>query len=193
MPPRLALGTGDPVLDLVQGGLVLEAGAVHEDADALDEADGAEEEVDGGEEVVLGGDDEAPAGPDQAGGGQGAVLLEGELLGGAGEVGDAGEDEGPLHDGRPEVDRLEADGAVPHPLEPARGGGALGRGGLPPAAGRPLLPAKGAAAEGARAGEEGPSGVGGGGGGSGGGEERPRGAEEGVGGGGSHGWWWCCA
>jgi hypothetical protein len=95
-PPRLTLGTGDLVLDLVQGGLVLEAGAVHQDAGALDDADGAEEEVDGGEEVVLGGDDEAPAGPDQAGGGQGAVLLEGELLGGAGEVGDAGDDEGPL-------------------------------------------------------------------------------------------------
>lgn len=95
-PPPPRLSTGDLVLDLVQGALVLDAGAVHQDAGALDDTDEAEEEVDGGEEVVLGGDDEAPAGPDQAGGGQGAVLLEGELLGGAGEVGDAGEDEGPL-------------------------------------------------------------------------------------------------
>lgn len=85
-----------------------------------------------------------------------------------------------LHDGRPEVNRLEADGAIPHPLEPALGGGALGGGGLPPAA-SPLLPAEGAA-EGSRAGE----GLAGLGGGRCGGEERPGGAEEGVGGGGGH-------
>ena len=86
----------DLVLDLLHDALVLQALAVHEDAGALDDADDAEEEVDGGEEVVLGGDDEAPARPDQAGGRQGAVLLQGEVLGGAGEVGHAGEDEGPL-------------------------------------------------------------------------------------------------
>jgi hypothetical protein len=93
----------DAVLDLDDGvsdGLVLLAAAPHHDAGDLDDADDTEEEVDGGEEVVLGLDDEAPAGPDEAGGRQGAVLLQGELLGGAGEVGDAGEDEGPLQERR---------------------------------------------------------------------------------------------
>lgn len=114
--------------------------APHQDTGDLDDADDAEEEVDGGEQVVLGLDDEAPAGPDDTRGRQGAVLLQGELLGRASEVGDTGDDEGPLHDGRPEVHRLEADGAVPHAPEPADLGGGLllgADGGLPPAA--PLL------------------------------------------------------
>lgn len=93
----------DSLLDLLLGldsgvcdSLVLLAVAPHQDAGDLDDSDDAEEEVDGGEQVVLGLDDEAPAGPDETGGGQGAVLLQGELLGRAGEVGDTGEDEGPL-------------------------------------------------------------------------------------------------
>lgn len=45
---------------------------------------------------VLGLDDHAPARPDGAGGREGGVLREGEGLGWAPEVGDAGEDEGPL-------------------------------------------------------------------------------------------------
>lgn len=76
-----------------------------------------------------------------------------------------------LHDGRPEVHRLEADGAVPHALEPADLLGGLllsAGGGLPPAA--PLLSLLAAEclleARGAR---EGLSGLGCGGGG---GEER---------------------
>ncbi len=40
--------------------------------------------------------DQAPAGPDQACACQSHVLCEGELFGGAVEVGDAGEDEAPL-------------------------------------------------------------------------------------------------
>jgi len=98
----------DSVLDLVlglDGGVsdsldVLLAVAPRQDAGDLDDADDAEEEVDGGEQVVLGLDDEAPARPDEAGGSQGAVLLQRELLGRAGEVGDAGEDEGPLCEDR---------------------------------------------------------------------------------------------
>lgn len=88
----------DGVLDLLDGALdaLLLARIVDQDARDLDDADDAEEEVDCSQEVVLGLDDEAPAGPDEAGGGQGAVLGEGELLGGAAKVGDAGEDEGPL-------------------------------------------------------------------------------------------------
>lgn len=89
----LVLGLDDSVSDSL---VVLLAAAPHHDAGNLDDADDAEEEVDGGEQVVLGLDDKTPAGPDEAGGGQGAVLLQGELLGRAGEVGDAGEDEGPL-------------------------------------------------------------------------------------------------
>ena len=50
-------------------------------------------------QVVLRGDDHAPPRPDEAGGGQGQVLGDGELLDGAGEVGDAGNDEGPLRPG----------------------------------------------------------------------------------------------
>lgn len=91
----LFLGLPDSLSD---GSLVLLAVAPEHDAGDLDDADDAEEEVDGGEQVVLGLDDEAPARPDEAGGGQGAVLLQRELLGGATEVGDAGEDEGPLGD-----------------------------------------------------------------------------------------------
>lgn len=99
-PTRTSLralhGVLDLVLDLFGDGLVVLARLPEEDAGDLDDADDAEEEVDGGQQVVLGLDDEAPAGPDEAGGGQGTVLGEGEFLGGAGEVGDAGEDEGPL-------------------------------------------------------------------------------------------------
>ena len=88
------------VLDLSDGIsnalVLLLAVAPHHDAGDLDDADDAEEEVDGCEQVVLGLDDEAPAGPDEARGRQGAVLLQRELLGRAGEVGDTGEDEGPL-------------------------------------------------------------------------------------------------
>lgn len=89
----LVLGLADGVGDGLD---VFLAAAPGQDAGDLDDADDAEEEVDGGEQVVLGLDDEAPARPDEAGGRQGAVLLQRELLGRAAEVGDAGEDEGPL-------------------------------------------------------------------------------------------------
>lgn len=93
----LLLNLLDLVLNLVHDGrLVVLGRVVEEDARALRDADEAEEEVDGGQEVVLGLDDEAPAGPDEARGRQGAVLGEGEFLGGAGKVGDSGEDERPL-------------------------------------------------------------------------------------------------
>lgn len=62
----------------------------------LDDTHDTEEEVDGGEQHVLGLDNQAPTSPDEARGGQGAVLGEGELLGGAGEIGDTGEDKSPL-------------------------------------------------------------------------------------------------
>lgn len=81
---------------LGDGLVLLLAAAPEHDAGDLDDADYAEEEVDGGKQVVLGLDNEAPARPDEAGGRQGAVLLQRELLGRATEVGDAGEDEGPL-------------------------------------------------------------------------------------------------
>lgn len=90
------LGLVLDLADLVGEGLVLLALAPQQDAGDLDDADDAEEEVDGGEQVVLGLDDEAPARPDDAGSGQGAVLLQRELLGRAAEVGYAGEDDGPL-------------------------------------------------------------------------------------------------
>lgn len=89
----LLLGLNSGVSDSL---VIVLAVAPHQDAGDLDDSDDAEEEVDGGEQVVLGLDDEAPAGPDETRGGQGAVLLQGELLGGAGEVGDTGEDKGPL-------------------------------------------------------------------------------------------------
>jgi hypothetical protein len=91
-----------------------------------------------GLQVVLGGDDEAPPRPDQTGGREGTVLGEGQLLGRAREVGDAGQDERPLHDGGPEVHRLEADGAVPHAREPGLLG-LLGGRALPSATGRGSL------------------------------------------------------
>lgn len=111
------LGIG---LDVLNGALKasLFIGLVLCDSGDLDEADHSEEEVDGGEEVVLGLDDEAPASPDDAGAGQGKVLGEGELLGGTSKVGDAGEDESPLHDRSPKVHSLEADLALPHAIEP---------------------------------------------------------------------------
>lgn len=84
----------------------------------MNETDDSEEEVDSGKEVVLGLDDHAPASPDETGAGQGKVLGEGELLGGACEVGDTGKDESPLHDRSPEVHSLDADLALPHALEP---------------------------------------------------------------------------
>lgn len=131
----------------------------------LDDTHDTEEEVDGGEQHVLGLDNEAPTGPDEAGGGQGAVLGEREFLGGAGKVGDTGEDESPLrssvecqqfglkklselligkpylHYGRPEMHRLETNRAIPHALEPAGLGSGLipSSSALPPLA--PLLAA----------------------------------------------------
>lgn len=51
-------------------------------------------------QVVLGLDDEAPAGPDETGAGEGKVLRQGELLDGAGKVGDASDDEAPLSKGQ---------------------------------------------------------------------------------------------
>lgn len=87
------------------------------DAGYLDDADHSEEEVYGGEtvgvegrqrlvfvyffrkmgrrenivvQVVLGLDDQAPSGPDETGRGEGGVLCEGELLGGARKVRDTG-------------------------------------------------------------------------------------------------------
>jgi len=165
---------GDPA---AVGGVLVLGAAPHEDAGALGDADDAEEEVHGGEEVVLRGDDEAPPGPDEAGGGQSAVLSERELLGRAGKVGHAGQDEGPFHDWGPEVDSLEADRASPHALEPARLGGALAGGGT--AAGRALEPAAGGVAEGCSEGgaRRCCSGA------AGGVEGGPRGAEERCGGG----------
>lgn len=70
-----------------------------QDTSDLHHTDAAEEEVDSSEQVVLWLDDETPAGPDGTGGGQGAVLSEGELLGWAIEVGNTRDDEGPLGDG----------------------------------------------------------------------------------------------
>lgn len=71
-------------------------------------------------QVVLGLDNQAPARPDETRAGQGKVLRKRQLLDGAGKVGDAGNDERPLHDGRPKVHRLDADFTLPHALEPAR-------------------------------------------------------------------------
>lgn len=110
----LLLDVLDDGLDALGGG-----GVVGCDSGDLDEADDAEEEVDGGEEVVLGLDDQAPSGPDEAGAGQGKVLSERELLDGARKVGDAGDDESPLHDRSPEMHSLEANLALPHSVEPA--------------------------------------------------------------------------
>lgn len=62
---------------------------------------------------VTGLDHKAPSGPDQSGGHEGGILGQRQGLGGAGKVSSAGEDETPLHDGSPEVDRLGADGGVP--------------------------------------------------------------------------------
>lgn len=84
-------------------------------------------------QVVLGGNNEAPSRPDQTGSSEGTVLGEGQLLGGTGKVRDTSEDERPLHDGGPEVDGLEANGAVPHAREPRLLG--LGGGALPSATG----------------------------------------------------------
>jgi hypothetical protein len=55
---------------------------------------------------VSGLDDQAPSGPDEARAGQGKVLGEGELLGGAREVGDAGDDESPLRDESVYISRI---------------------------------------------------------------------------------------
>lgn len=60
----------------------------------------------GDAQIVLGLDNQAPPRPDQARRGQRRVLCERELLGGARKVGDAGEDEGPFHHGRPVIDLL---------------------------------------------------------------------------------------
>lgn len=86
---------------------------VVKDTGNLDDTNASEEEVDGGEanlvshgnikapgeatiQVVLRRDDHAPAGPDGTGGHKGTVLGQGELLSGALEVGDTGDDECPL-------------------------------------------------------------------------------------------------
>lgn len=108
----LVLGLADSLGDSLV--VVLLAAAPHHDAGDLDDADDAEEEVDGGEQVVLGLDDEAPARPDEARGRQGAVLLQGELLGRATEVGDAGEDEGPLSNWKKRQRKAEGIGARRH-------------------------------------------------------------------------------
>lgn len=104
------------VLHLLQGllGGPLQATTVAEDAAHLDGADASEEKVDRSKpahvsyilystvrsgsnvQVVARGDNHAPAGPDGASGHQGTVLREGELLGGAAEVGDTGDDQCPL-------------------------------------------------------------------------------------------------
>lgn len=96
LPPSRSL---DLVLNLFHDRLVrlgLLGRVVNGDARALGDADKTEEEVDGGQEVVLGLDNQTPAGPDEARGRQGGVLRQGELFGGTGKVGDAGEDERPL-------------------------------------------------------------------------------------------------
>lgn len=76
--------------------MVALARPVNQDPADLDDTHDTEEEVDGGQQHVLGLDDQAPTGPDEARGGQGAVLGEGELLGGTGKVRDTGENESPL-------------------------------------------------------------------------------------------------
>lgn len=91
---------------------------VADDAGDLDGADEAEEEVYRCEHNVSRLDDQAPASPDQACAGQGDVLCEGELFSGAVEIGDAGEDECPLHDWRPEMHSLDPNRTIPQPLGP---------------------------------------------------------------------------
>jgi hypothetical protein len=130
------------IFDLLDWRLVLQGLVVQEDTGALDDTDDTEEEVDSGEpislwlaipspilpppnlsggnsQIILRLDDQAPPRPDQSGSSQGTVLRERQLLGRAGKVRDTRQHDAPLHDGRPEVHRLEADGAVPHALEPA--------------------------------------------------------------------------
>ena len=65
-------------------------------------------------QVVLRLDDQTPACPDQARGRERRALREAQLLRGAVEVRDAGDDQGPFHDRRPEMDGLHADGTGPH-------------------------------------------------------------------------------
>lgn len=106
-------------------GRALEAAPVQEDTRDLDETDASEEEVDGGEagepcqyvysasgrldggehqwreieghvQKVTRLDDEAPSGPDGAGAHERGVLGQGQLISWTSEVGDTGEDEGPL-------------------------------------------------------------------------------------------------
>jgi len=127
--------------DLLAGGELLLATVIHEDAGDLDDADEAEEEVYGCEHNVSRFDDQAPAGPDQTCGCQGGVLCEGELFGGTVEVGDASEDETPLHDRRPEMHRLDPNRTIPQPPRPTlfarRRSGALPSPALEPTPRRP--------------------------------------------------------
>lgn len=144
----------DSILDLLnlllngrQDGVLLRS-LVHENSGDLDGADNAEEEVYGSQKVVLGRDDQAPAGPDEARCRQGGVLGQRQLLCWSEEVGYTGKDDGPLHDGSPEMHRLDTDGAVPQALEEARVGLSLRSGAaLPPPAGMllPLLLTEGGA------------------------------------------------
>lgn len=83
-------------------------------------------------QIVLRLDNQTPPRPDQSRSSQGTVLRKRQLLRRTGKIRNTGQHDRPLHDGRPEVHRLEADGAVPHALEePGLGRGALGRGALP--------------------------------------------------------------
>lgn len=93
---RLQLGT----LGLGQVG-GLDALVVAVDAADLCGADAEQQGVDGSQGDVLGADDKAPARPDGASAHEGEVLGERQRLGGPREVGGAGGDHGPFHDGGP--------------------------------------------------------------------------------------------
>lgn len=92
---------------------------VRDDAGDLDDADEAEEEVDSCEQDVFWLNDQAPASPDQAGSSEGDVLGKRELLGRTVKVSDACNDNCPLHDRSPEMNSLDPNRTIPHPLEPA--------------------------------------------------------------------------
>jgi len=105
--------------DLLACSEFLLAGVIHEDPGNLDDADEAEEEVYGCKHDVSRLDDQAPASPDQTRGCKSDVLCKGKLFGRAVEVGDACEDEAPLHDWSPEMYSLDPNRTIPQSLCPA--------------------------------------------------------------------------
>lgn len=106
-PHVLEGGAEDGGLDGLGGGQTKRL-LVHDDSAQLDGGSAAQEEVDRGQQVVLGLDDQTPSGPDEAGGKQSGVLGAGQSLDRSSKVRDTGNDQSPLHDGGPEMDRLGA-------------------------------------------------------------------------------------